>query len=115
MSIKNLAIDRIARQLENLGCEFKIITEDGTEFGTLEVVTEKAATREYNRYVTATNYIELLKNLKAGESVFISAGTAPLDGLQSVCATFMVKNFGKGTYMTAQQAERNGVEVLRLE
>lgn len=114
MSIKNIAIERISRQLETLGCEFKIITEDGTEFGDLEVMPKKAK-REFNRYVSETNYRELCKNLRAGESVFIPAGTTPLVGLQSLCATYMGQMFGKGTYMTAQQPERNGVEVLRLE
>lgn len=115
MSLKNLAIERIARQLENLGCEYKIITSDGTEFGTLEVMTTKASKREHNRYVNATNYKELLKDIKPGESVFVPAGTAPLEGVQSVCSSYMVMTYGKGAYMTAQVADRNGVEVLRLE
>jgi hypothetical protein len=115
MSIKNLAIERITKQLENLGCQFKIITEDGAEFGTLEVAPEPKQTREHNRYVNATNYKELLKDIKPGESVFVPAGTAPIDGVQSVCSSFMIQQFGKGTYMTAQNADRNGVEVLRLE
>jgi hypothetical protein len=114
MSIKNIAIERLSRQLETLGCHFKIITEDGTEFGDLEVVREKSK-REANRFVNETNYRELCKNLRPGESVFIPAGTAPLDGLQALCATYMGQTFGKGTYMTARQSERNGVEVLRLE
>lgn len=115
-TIKNLAIERITRQLENLGCQFKVITEDGAEFGTLEVVSGKPKiTRIHKRYVHETNYIELLKDLKAGDSAFIPAGTAPLEGLQSTCAAYMLKNYGKGTYMTVQHAERNGVEVLRLE
>lgn len=114
MSIKTDAAERLARQLETLGCQFKIITEDGTEFGELEVVREKIK-REANRYVNETNYRELCKNLKPGESVLINAGTVPLVGLQSLCATYMCHIFGKGTYMTAQQPDRNGVEVLRLE
>lgn len=114
MSIKRLAIERMARQLETLGCQFKIVMDDGTEFGTLEVSAPKQ-TREYNRYVNATNYKELLKDIKPGESVFVPAGTAPIDGVQSVCSSFMIQQFGKGTYMTAQNADRNGVEVLRLE
>lgn len=114
--IKTLAIERITKQLENLGCQFKVITEDGVEFGGLEVSLPKPkVTRVYNRYVKETNYIELLKDIKAGQSVFVPAGTAPLDGVQSVCASYMVMNFGKGTYMTVQHHERNGVEVLRLE
>ena len=115
-NIKTLAIERITRQLENLGCKFKVITEDGVEFGTLLVASDKPkSTRVHNRYVNETNYIELLKNIKAGESVFVAAGTAPLDGVQSVCSSFMVMTFGKGTYMTVQHPDRNGVEVLRLE
>lgn len=114
-TIKNLAIERITRQLENLGCQFKVITEDGAEFGTLQVLDKPKSTRVYMRFAKETNYIELLKDIKAGESVFVPAGTAPLDGLQSVCSSFMITNFGKGTYMTVQHADRNGVEVLRLE
>ena len=114
-NIKALAIERITRQLENLGCQFKVITEDGVEFGALEVVSESKITRIHKRYVHETNYIELLKDLKAGDSAFIPAGTAPLEGLQATCAAYMLKNYGKGSYMTVQHADRNGVEVLRLE
>lgn len=115
-NIKTLAVERLVKQLENMGCQFKIITEDGDEFGTLVVASDKPkTTRVYNRYVKETNYIELLKDIKVGESVFVAAGTAPLDGVQSVCSSYMVMNFGKGTYMTVQHADRNGVEVLRLE
>lgn len=114
-NIKTIAIERITRQLENLGCQFKVITEDGVEFGTLQVLDKPKATRVHNRYVKETNYIELLKDIKVGESVFVPAGTALLDGVQSVCASYMIKNYGKGTYMTVQHADRNGVEVLRLE
>lgn len=115
MSIKTIAIERITRQLENLGCQFKVITEDGVEFGTLQVADKPKQTRVFNRYIKETNYKDLLKDIKVGESVFVPAGTAPLDGVQSVCASFMVQTFGKGTYMTVQHHERNGVEVLRLE
>ncbi len=115
MSIKNLAISRMAKQLENLGCEFKIITDDGTEFGTLEIAEHKPAKREYRKYVNATNYKELLSNLKPGESVFVPAGTAPLDGVQSVCSSRMIQLYGKGSCMTAQDTTRNGIECLRLE
>lgn len=114
-NIKTLAIERIVKQLENLGCQFKVITEDGDEFGALQVADKPKSTRIFNRYVNETNYQELLKNIGVGEAVFVPAGTAPLSGVQSVCASFMVQQFGKGTYMTVQHAERNGVEVLRLE
>lgn len=114
-NIKTVAIERIAKQLENLGCQYKIITEDGDEFGALHVMDKPKQTRIHNRYVTETRYKELLMNIGAGEAVFVPAGTAPLDGVQSVCASFMVQHFGKGTYMTVQHAARNGVEVLRLE
>jgi hypothetical protein len=114
-NIKTIAIERIAKQLENLGCQFKVITEDGAEFGALHVMDKPKSTRVHNRYVKETNYIELLKNIGVGEAVFVPAGTAPLDGVQSVCSSYMVLNFGKGTYMTVQHPDRNGVEVLRLE
>lgn len=114
-NIKTLAVERIVRQLETLGCQFKIITADGDEFGALQVVDKAKTTRVYNRYVNETNYKELLSTLAAGDSVFVPANTAPLDGVQSVCASFMVQTYGKGTYMTVQHADRNGVEVLRLE
>lgn len=115
MSMKNLAIERMSRQLATLGCRFKIITEDGAEFGDLEVMPEPKQKREYNRYVTATNYVELLKDIKPGESVFIPAGTAPLNGVQSTLCAYMTSRFGKGAYMSARQPDRNGVEILRLE
>lgn len=115
-NIKTIAIERITRQLDTLGCRYKVITEDGVEFGTLPVTDpSNGRTREHNRYVRETNYQEWLKKIKPGESVFIPAATAPIGGLQSACAAYMVTHYGKGTFMTVRHNERNGVEVLRLE
>lgn len=113
-NIKALAIERLIKQLENMGCQFKVITEDGSEFGTLEVQPPKRSSPRLDLR-GSTNYPELLGDIKAGDSVFVPAGTAPLNRVQSVCCGFMSATFGSGSYMTVQHPDRNGVEVLRLE
>lgn len=113
-NIKALALDRLVKQLENLGCQFKIIAEDGTEFGTLEVQPPKRSSPRLD-IRGETNYPDLLKDLAVGDAAFVPAGTAPLNKVQSVCCGFMSATYGNGSYMTVQHPDRNGVEVLRLE
>jgi hypothetical protein len=109
--LKTIAAERIARQLENLGCSFKIITADGEEFGDLTVVTKSKRVP-----INATvNYVDQLKNIAIGESRVISYGELDAIKVQAAMCSFMHKTFGSGTYMTGLDRNAGTVEILRLE
>ena len=62
--IQQREFNRAIAVLEALGCEYKIITKDGDQFGGLEVAVEKHKRRAPNRYPygTLTNHVRALMN-----------------------------------------------------
>jgi hypothetical protein len=112
MSIKEKTIERLVNQLANLGCEFKVITEDGTEYGELNAVSKKHKT-DVLKHV---DYKTVLANMKAGDvEVLVCPEGIPLESLRSSISGHGASNYGAGTFTTMCNKDNNTVEVLRLE
>lgn len=113
MDLKAKAIEKIARQLNNLSCEYMIVP-DGDPAKAITsgkfVYHKKVAHGEYTKYVAS--YID---NLKPGESVVIPAGDYPLTSLQSTTSAYAFRTFGKGNYMSSRTEDETGIELLCLD
>jgi hypothetical protein len=113
--ITKAAIDRIAAQLTNLGCVFRIDRDGGVLHNTLptpDLERKRAPRRDFE----AMGLYEKLRSIKPGEVVRVDAPEGiPVTDVQSVLAARMVGMYGKGTYMTQRVAGANAVDVLRME
>jgi hypothetical protein len=109
-------LQRAVKFIEALGCEFKVITPDGDEFGTLEVKATKNKTRAPLRYA----YGEIAKfykpqlNLQAeiGDVQEVAVGKFTTEDIRSGVCSLLTKEWGKDTYTTS--ITDHSVEILRI-
>lgn len=112
MSIKEKTIERLVNQLANLGCEFKIITEDGTEYGELTATSKKHKTAVLKH----VDYKTVLANMDVGSvEVLVCPVDVPLESLRSSISGHAAAQYGAGTFATMCNKDNNTVEVLRME
>lgn len=119
MSTKQTAVRRAIALLDAVGASYCVITDDGKRYGALEVVTPrpaKAAT-EKRDFFSYTN--QFLASLKEGETVNVPVlpdHPWTVSELQSNIASYSVRHWGKGNFVTCIVREPEGeyVEVLRV-
>ena len=112
--ITTTAIERLAAQLTNLGCVFRIDREGVTLHDTLPV--QKTEKRKSRRDFESMGIYESLRTMKPGEVVRVDAPeNVPVTDLQSVLAARMIGLYGKGNYMTQRVVGAAAVDVLRME
>jgi hypothetical protein len=112
MSIKEKTIERLVNQLANLGCEFKVITEDGTEYGELTATSKKHKT-EVLKHV---DYKTVMANMGVGDvEVLVCPPHVPIESLRSSISGHGAFTYGAGTFTTMCNKDNGTVEVLRLE
>jgi len=110
-------LQKMATFMSAIGCQFKIITPDGQEFGALEVVVNKPRTRAPSRHkfgVIAEWYrpqIDL--DVPVGGVQVIKFGDFHSEEIRSGVCSMLSKRWGKDTYTTHLLAD--SIEVLRTD
>lgn len=118
MDIKKIAIERAVRQLANMGCKFKVIEDDGTEHGTLQVVVEPVRKKKnyvHRSVLNIVDYKSIINDMQPGDVRSVPCGSLSPERIRGPIAAYCTTHFGKGTVMTSIDAARNTVEVLRME
>jgi hypothetical protein len=116
MSMPEIVKRTIAQAIKLLdasGAKYKIIDQDGNEFGELVVSQQKKSSRTYAlkpgtmfRY-----YHPLIKNMKVGDVVVIAHGEFEPKSLQGAITGWATANWGKGSYKTC--IVDSNIEILR--
>jgi hypothetical protein len=108
-------LHKMLKYMTAIGCTFKVITPDGEEFGTLEVVVNKPRTRGplRRKFGVIANWYKPQLNLEApiGEVQVIKLGEFSSDEIRSGICSVLSKRWGKDTYTTNILAE--SIEILR--
>lgn len=113
--ITRAAIAKLAAQLTNLGCVFRIDFKGEVLHNTLPEVEDKPK-RAPRRDFEAMGIYDGLRNMKPGEVVRVVAPEdIPVTDLQSVLSARMIGMYGKGNYMTQRVSGTQAVDVLRME
>lgn len=114
MNIKTEAINKAIRMLDAAKAQYKIITEDGQEFGELNVA-KKAKHSLRHRFYANTGYLEKIKPMVVGDVVLLSPpeGSTCEQMRSAVCGT-LNRMHGAGACMTTINKVTNQIEVLRL-
>jgi len=115
MSIKEKTIERFVTQLANLGCKFKVITSEGTEYGDL-VVEQPKHSRPHNKVLPHVDYKTIINNLKTGDVVEIDCPEEiTINSVQSSISGYSNKVYGIGAIVTARRKGTRVLEILRVE
>ena len=113
MDLKNKVLEKIARQLKNLGCDYMIVP-DGDAGKALTNGNfhyhKKAQYGEYTAYVASYAH-----NLQPGESVVIPTGDYSPTALRSATSAYAFRTFGKGNFASCLTTDGKGVELLCLD
>lgn len=114
--IQQREFNRAIAVLEALGCQYKIITKTGEEFGGLEVVVAKPKKRAPSRhpYGTLINYNRELLNfdLKPGDVQSIPVGDFEAESVRSSICSILSSTWGIGAYTTSVSGDH--VDVMRI-
>ena len=118
LDIQKKAIEQFELVLIKAGAKYKIILEDGTQYGDLEVVEKKVIKRRSSLlpFGTLSNYFKpYVANLDVGDVVSIPIDKFDPETLRGSVASWAVTNLGKGSVTTMVNHKLNQVDVLRLK
>jgi len=118
LDIQKKAIEQFQEVLIKAGAKYKIILEDGTQYGDLEVVEKKVIKRRSSLlpFGTISNYFKpYVEELTVGDVVSIPFDKFDPETLRGSVASWAVYKWGKGATTTMLNHESNQVEVLRLK
>jgi len=111
-TIEDVAINKAVQILQNMKCQFAIITPNGKKMGNLEVNDSKKRPLKYAMGTLKNYYFPYVKDIGIGNSVLIPNGEFEPEHLQSSLSAWCSTNWGKGTYAT--RIIDRGVEVVRF-
>ena len=114
MDIKTEAINKALRLLDAAKTKYKVITEDGQEFGELEVAKKPKYKLRRNVFVK-TGYMEKIKTMDVGDVVVLTPpeGSTCEQMRSAVCGT-LNRVYGAGACMTTINKQKDQIEILRL-
>ena len=105
---------KIIKFIDAIGCKYKIITDDGQEFGELDVAEKKELKRHLKRpYGELAKYYKNKLNfdIAVGEVQEVDCGDILPNELRSAICSHLGKEWGNGTYATCIKDGK--VEILR--
>lgn len=115
LDIQRKQIDKLVALLDAWGCKYKIVLDDGTELGTLEVMPErKKAAPKYPRGSLTDYFLPYISGLRVGDVVSVPGDNYPLDVLRGSLSAWANHHWGTGAVTTYINRKSNTVEVLRI-
>lgn len=108
-------LQRVIKFIEALGCQYKIITGDGREFGALETKPARSRGPRKHEYGELSNFYRPQLDTKAivGSVQEISIGHYGPEDIRAGMCAFLTKEWGKGTYTTSINSKNKTIELLR--
>lgn len=106
-------IAQAIKLLDASGCKYKVIDQDGNEYGVLTVFEPKKASRAYKHPPGTMHrfYYPLIKDMKPGNVVTIKNFDFEPRDLQGAVSAWASEHWGKGSYKTCMVG--SDVEILR--
>ena len=113
MSIKTKTIENVVKILRALNVQYKIITEDGTEYGELVVATQKKKRDRLFPHGHYSTYVyPYLQQLNVGEVAQVPINDYDRIGLSRAVSSCGIRLWGIGSNTTHTTATH--IEILRL-
>lgn len=118
LDIQKKQLDILLNMLDKAGAQYKIILDDGTEYGALEVQTKKEMKRRsplLPRGTLSNHYVPYVENLQAGEVVSIPLTGFDPEAIRSSLASWAHAHWGSKGATSMVNKQTNHLEVLRLK
>lgn len=104
-------IERTAKLLHGMGCQFKIITPDGAEYGELLAVQKKRANRFKPGELSSVYAAQIDLSFPVGEVQQVHIGAFPVRNMHSCICAYLTQKWGSNTYTT--HANGDVIEIMR--
>jgi hypothetical protein len=106
-------IAQAIKLLDASGCKYKVIDQDGNEYGVLTVSEPKKASKSYKHPPGTMHrfYYPLIKDMQPGDVVVIKNFDFEPRALQGAVTAWASEHWGKGSYKTCMVGP--DVEILR--
>lgn len=118
LDIQKKQLDNLLNMLNKAGAQYKIILDDGTEYGALEVQVKKEMKRRsplLPKGTLSNHYVPYVENLQAGEVVAIPSNGYDIEAIRSSLASWAHAHWGAQASTTMLNRKTNHLEVLRLK
>ncbi len=118
LDIQKKALFSLVAMLQKSGAQFKIILDDGTEYGELEVQVKKAIKRRPSLLphgTLTTHFTPYVTELEVGDVSAIPLSGIDGESLRSSLSSWIHANWGARGGTTMVNKTTNSVEVLRLK
>lgn len=114
VEIKRVVLERAINMLQALKAQYKIILNDGSEFGELEVVKSNRRPLRYPLGALRDYYSPFIKDMNVGDVVVVPIGDFDIDSIQGGICSFAGTTWGLKSVVTHRLPDENTVEVMRL-
>jgi hypothetical protein len=118
LGIQQIALERAINTLKGLGAQYKIILQDGTEYGDLHVKpADKPRTRAISLHpwgALKDHYMPYVKDMEPGGAGKIPFGVFEPDNLRGSLAAWCNKHWGAGASITSIDRGNKVIEIIRL-
>jgi len=106
-------IAQAIKLLDASGCKYKVIDQDGNEYGVLTVSEPKKSSRTFKHKPGTMHrfYYPLIKDMKVGDVVVLKNFDFDASDLQGAITAWASEHWGKGAYKTCVVGP--DVEILR--
>jgi hypothetical protein len=106
-------IAQAIKLLDASGCKYKVIDQDGNEYGVLTVSEPKKSSRTFKHPPGTMHrfYYPLIKDMKPGDVVVIKNFDFEPKALQGAVTAWASEHWGKGSYKTCMVGP--DIEILR--
>jgi hypothetical protein len=115
MNLKQKAIEQSLKALQNLGCSYIVADPDGNKHEHGRIRNKKVKKeRNYPYGALRAHYGPYILDLKPGENAIVPSNGFDLIDIQSGICAKSVALWGKGSFVTTINREKDHVEVLRM-
>ena len=114
MDVKQQALGKVIKMLDNIGAQYAVVDFDGNKHGTLEVATPKTRTKHTEPWGEITAYLRgYIGEMKPGEVVEVPVKYGK-KRTHSALSGYSCKLFGKGNCVTSYNEKKNIVQIIRM-
>lgn len=115
MSAQLIAIERAVALLNAAKADFKIIAQDGSEFGNL-IGAKRPGKKTYTRPrgTMLSHFKPFIENMQPGDTVNVPADFYDVEEVRGPISSWCSANWGAGNAITSIDRKNNVVEVLRV-
>jgi hypothetical protein len=117
MDVKQIALEKVVKMLDNIGVQYAVIGFDGKKHGTLEVAPpkpERTRTKYEEPHGELTEYVRgYISEMKPGDVIEVPMKYGRRR-TQSALSGYACRIFGNGNTVTSYNMSKDVLEIMRI-